>query len=243
MNILEQKSRFSIDPLESVKQAYQKQESYRNTKQYNNGLQSRVIIPEVIDNEKRTLLRDIRQSLPVSNYKEHILQTINENEVVVLSGATGSGKSTQVPQFLLEESIVRDGCNNGTSAEATSSRKRYIVVTQPRKVAAISLASRVAEERGCPPPGVQGSSVGYMVRSDKRVCLSSCRIIYMTIGILLRMLINQRNECNGSNSKVDDDDYIAPLLSIDTISYLIIDETHERDVNTGKCAFVLLFVV
>ena len=218
-----------IDPLESVKQAYQKQESYRNTKQYSNN--SSRIIPEVIDDEKRKSFTTIRQSLPVSNYKEHILQTINDNEVGVLSGATGSGKSTQVPQFLLEESSVSDGFNNSTMAEA-SSRRRYIVVSQPRKVAAISLASRVAEERGCPPPGVQGSSVGYMVRSDRRVCLPSCRIIYMTIGILLRMLVNQRNESNGSNNKVEEDDNIAPPLSIDTISHLIIDETHERDVNT-----------
>jgi len=226
-----------IDPLESVKQAYQKQETYRNTKQYNNS--SPCIIPEVINDEKRTSFTAIRQSLPVSNYKEDILQTINENEVVVLSGATGSGKSTQVPQFLLEESN-NSGGNKSSMAEATSSRRRYIVVTQPRKVAAISLASRVAEERGCPPPGEHGSSVGYMVRSDKRVCLPSCRIIYMTIGILLRMLVNQRNECNGNN-KVEEDENIAPSLSIDTISHLIIDETHERDVNTGKSAFCVLF--
>jgi len=230
-----------IDPLESVKQAYQKQETYRNTKQYNNGLQSRIIIPEVINNEKLKSFKGIRQSLPVSNYKEHILQTINENEVVVLSGQTGSGKSTQVPQFLLEESNDCDGGNSSTMAEASSSRRRrYIVVTQPRKVAAISLATRVAEERGCTPPGVNGSSVGYMVRSDRRVCLPSCRIIYMTIGILLRMLVNQRNECN--NNKVEEDN-IAPPLSIDTISHLIIDETHERDVNTGKSASVLFHLM
>jgi len=219
-----------IDPLESVKQAYQKQESYRNTNQYNNS--SPRIIPEVIDDEnRRTSFTAIRKSLPVSNYKEDILQIINDNEVVVLSGATGSGKSTQVPQFILEESNDCDGGNSSMAEASSSRRRRYIVVTQPRKVAAISLASRVAEERGCPPPGVQGSSVGYMVRSDRRVYLPSCRIIYMTIGILLRMLVNQRNESN-DNNKVDEDDNIAPLLSIDTISHLIIDETHERDVNT-----------
>ena len=78
-------------------------------------------------------------------------------------------------------------------------------------------------------PGVLGGSVGYMVRSDRRVCLQSCRIIYMTIGILLRMLINKGKD--ESNSTGEDDD-IVPPLSIDTISHLIIDETHERDVNT-----------
>ena len=76
--------------------------------------------------------------------------------------------------------------------------------------------------------------MGYMVRSDKRVCFLSCRIIYMTIGILLRMLVNRQGTNNESN---DNDDHnenhnTVPPLSIDTISHLIIDETHERDVNT-----------
>ena len=76
--------------------------------------------------------------------------------------------------------------------------------------------------------------MGYMVRSDKRVCFQSCRIIFMTIGILLRMLVNRQGTNNESN---DNDDHnenhnTVPPLSIDTISHLIIDETHERDVNT-----------
>ena len=66
------------------------------------------------------------------------------------------------------------------------------MVTKPRCIAAVSLAHSVAEERGCPPPGAVGSSVGYMVRNDRRGHLSSCQIIYMTIGILLKMLVSDQ---------------------------------------------------
>ena len=94
-----------------------------------------------------------------------------------------------------------------------------------------------------PPPGATGGSVGYMVRGDRRVDLRSCRIVYMTIGILLRMLVNGRG--SSSSGESDDgatDDYggegeddvgdAVPPLSIDTIYHLVIDETHERDANT-----------
>ena len=66
------------------------------------------------------------------------------------------------------------------------------MVTEPRCIAAVSLAHRVAEERGCPPHGASGSSVGYMVRNDRRGHLPSCQIIYMTIGILLKMLVSDQ---------------------------------------------------
>ena len=66
------------------------------------------------------------------------------------------------------------------------------MVTEPRRIAAVSLPHRVAEERGCPPPGAAGSSVGYMVRNDRWGHLPSCQIIYMTIGILLKMLVSDR---------------------------------------------------
>ena len=67
----------------------------------------------------------------------------------------------------------------------------YIVMTQPLKVLAIT------DERGCPPPGAVYGSMGYAVRMDRRVDLRSCRIVYMTIGILLRMLVNGRGRTVG----------------------------------------------
>ena len=87
-----------VDPLELVKRAYQRQEQGdRHSKQLSK-------VDEIIDKSNRLQLKDVRASLPVASCKQNILKAIAENEVVVLSGATGSGKSTQVPQFLLEES-------------------------------------------------------------------------------------------------------------------------------------------
>jgi ATP-dependent RNA helicase DHX29 len=88
------------------------------------------------------------------------------------------------------------------------------MVTEPQRIAAVSLVHRVAEERGCPPPGAAGSSVGYMVCNDRRRHLPSCQIIYMTIGILLKMLVSDRGGAavaaddvnDGGLSCGDDDD-------------------------------------
>ena len=66
------------------------------------------------------------------------------------------------------------------------------MVTKPRRIAAMSFAHCVAEERGCPPPGTAGSSVGYMVRNDRWGHFPSCQILYMTIGILLKMLVSDQ---------------------------------------------------
>ena len=206
-----------IDPLDVVKRAYEKQEEHRWQRRQNpsknasNDNSSSMII----DQDEKAKYNKLRADLPAASYKEKILDSVKENKVVVLCGATGCGKSTQVPQFLLEHKEAQQN---------DAPFQKYIVVTQPRRVAAIALANRVAEERGSPPPGQAGSSVGYMVRSDRKVDDRSCRIIYMTVGILLRMLVSQsQNKQNGQSSS---------SFSIHNISYLIIDEVHERDVNT-----------
>lgn len=199
-----------VDPLESVKRAYEKQDMSRRQQRCK-------IMPDVVIDEERRRHEETRSKLPVASYKQDILDTISNAKVTILVGSTGSGKSTQVPQYLLE------------NKEKLATRKSYIVVTQPRRVAAISLAQRVSDERGSPPPGSKGSSVGYIVRLDNQVDLRSCRIVYMTIGIFLRMLVQHRH-IDDKEQEVDED--VAPPISIDTISHLIIDETHERDTNT-----------
>ena len=78
------------------------------------------------------------------------------------------------------------------------------MVTEPRRIAAVSLAHRIAKERGCPPPGTVGSSVGYMVRNDRRGHFPSCQIIYMTIGILLKMLVSDRGGAAAAAEDVND---------------------------------------
>lgn len=197
------------DPLESVKRVYERQEMHRRQ-------QTCTRIDEVVDETKKYEHAEARSNLPAAAQEEFIIETISNNEVVILSGSTGSGKSTQIPQFILDNQDQYD------------TKRPYIVVTQPRRVAAISLAQRVANERGCPPPGMKGSSVGYTVRLDNQVDLRSCRIVYMTIGILLRMLVQHKP----LQEELNPDDNVAPPVSIDTISHLVVDEVHEREVNT-----------
>ncbi|KAF8968941.1 P-loop containing nucleoside triphosphate hydrolase protein [Flammula alnicola] len=115
-----------------------------------------------------------------------------KNDVTILLGETGSGKTTQVPQYILESGLARNG---------------MIAVTQPRKVAATSLAHRVATEQN----GSVGSLVGYAVRFDEKSSLET-RIKYLTDGMIVRELMSD------------------PLLS--NYSVIIVDEAHERTLRT-----------
>mmetsp|Transcript_4757 Transcript_4757/g.7311 ORF Transcript_4757/g.7311 Transcript_4757/m.7311 type:complete len:830 (-) Transcript_4757:98-2587(-) len=137
-----------------------------------------------------------RQSLPIAKHRRQILYALEKYPVVIIVGETGSGKSTQIPQYLYENGWADDGFRIGC--------------TQPRRIAAQTLAARVSEEVG------DGSSlretVGYAVRFDD--CTSpSTGIAYLTDGMLLR-------EATMSD----------PLLS--RYSVIMIDEAHERNLNT-----------
>ncbi|KAK7292527.1 hypothetical protein RIF29_08309 [Crotalaria pallida] len=138
----------------------------------------------------------IRATLPIAALKGDILQLLKEFDVLVVCGETGSGKTTQVPQFILDDMIEsgRGGhCN--------------IVCTQPRRIAAISVAERVADERCEPSPGLDGSLIGYQVRLDS-ARNEKTRLLFCTTGILLRKLMGDR--------------------SLTGISHIIVDEVHER---------------
>ncbi|CAI8056710.1 ATP-dependent RNA helicase DHX33 [Geodia barretti] len=137
-------------------------------------------------------LQKWRRSLPIFPARGKLLKEIKARPSCVVVGETGSGKTTQIPQYLLESGV-------GTSG--------VVAVTQPRRVAAVSVAKRVAEERGCQ----LGSEVGYAVRFDE--CYSSeTRLKYMTDGMLLREAMSD------------------PTLS--RYSTVILDEAHERTVHT-----------
>lgn len=143
---------------------------------------------------KANELLKIRKTLPVYQNKDQIMKYIRGNQVTVLIGETGSGKSTQIPQFLLEhlqQSHIRGS----------------IAVTQPRRVAAINLATRVASEAGCN----VGERVGYSVRFDNTTNTNT-RLKYVTDGMLLRELMMDRN--------------------LKEYSVVVIDEAHERTVLT-----------
>ncbi|XP_050083849.1 probable ATP-dependent RNA helicase spindle-E [Anopheles aquasalis] len=132
-------------------------------------------------------------NLPIYESKQKIVDTIREHPVVVLQGPTGCGKTTQVPQFLLEQAYQRgEYCS--------------IVVTQPRRIAAISIAERVAKERDCD----VGTLVGYKVGLKQKLS-DDTRVLFVTTGVLLQWLINAKT---------------APRFT-----HIIMDEVHEREVD------------
>ncbi|XP_034601824.1 DExH-box ATP-dependent RNA helicase DExH7, chloroplastic isoform X2 [Setaria viridis] len=119
---------------------------------------------------------EARASLPIAKQKQHFLQLLKENDVIVVSGETGCGKTTQVPQFILDDMIESElggYCN--------------IICTQPRRIAAISVAERVSDERCESSPGSNDSLVGYQVRLDS-ARNERTKLLFCTTGILLRKL-------------------------------------------------------
>ncbi|MFM1870456.1 MAG: hypothetical protein RLY99_1200, partial [Pseudomonadota bacterium] len=121
--------------------------------------------------EKMTKLLKIQfpESLPVSGQREKITQALEQNQVIIVCGETGSGKTTQLPKICL---AMGRGRANGTG--------KLIGHTQPRRIAATSTAKRIAQELGSP----IGEDVGYQVRfSDKTSSTASVKL--MTDGILL----------------------------------------------------------
>lgn len=145
--------------------------------------------------KKRNDLLPVRKALPIWPKAADIRAALKKNNVLVLTGETGSGKSTQVPQFLIDESWCT----------------KCIAVTQPRRVAAISLARRVAEEMG----SFMGSQspqakVGYSVRFDNAAGPNT-RIKFLTEGMLLQEMLRDS--------------------TMSQYSAVVVDEVHERSVN------------
>ncbi|OKL62756.1 hypothetical protein UA08_01426 [Talaromyces atroroseus] len=141
-------------------------------------------------------VQEARLKLPVVGEEQKIMEAIYNNPSIVIWGATGSGKTTQLPQFLFEAGYGHpDGPNPG-----------MIAVTQPRRVAAVSMSKRVGDELG-----EYSDRVSYQIRFDTNVS-SNTAVKFMTDGILLRE--------------------IAKDFSLSKYSIVIIDEAHERSVNT-----------
>lgn len=132
----------------------------------------------------------IDKTLPIFNYKEELLLSISSNQTTIIIGETGSGKSTQLPQFLSE--LYSTTC---------------ILCTQPRRVAAVTIAERVSKERNC----ILGNEVGYSIRFDD--CSGPLtKIKYVTDGVLLREIMTDPN--------------------LEKYNVVILDEAHERSLQT-----------
>jgi ATP-dependent RNA helicase DHX57 len=145
-----------------------------------------------------------RQSLPAWQARDQIVSLVKNNRITIISGETGSGKSTQSVQFVLDDLIER-----GLGAAAN------IICTQPRRISALGLADRVAEERG----GNVGHEVGYIIRGDAKTRHGVTRITFVTTGVLLRRL-----QTSGGSEK----DIVTALTDV---SHIVIDEVHERSVD------------
>uniref|UniRef100_A0A336M1S7 CSON010441 protein n=1 Tax=Culicoides sonorensis TaxID=179676 RepID=A0A336M1S7_CULSO len=147
--------------------------------------------------ERKDPLREFREKLPCWHKKEFIVDTINKNQVVLIKGETGCGKTTQVPQFILDDAI-----------QSGKMKHCRIICTQPRRISAVTIAERVAIERG----EAVGESVGYNIRLDAILPRKQGgSILYCTTGCVLKYLESD------------------PAL-LDT-THIILDEVHERDTN------------
>ena len=146
-----------------------------------------------------------RQSLPAWRLKEEIVHTVNNCKVTIISGETGSGKSTQSVQFVLDDLIQRQ-----LGAVAN------IICTQPRRISALGLADRVADER-C---SQVGDEIGYTIRGESKQKPGVTKITFVTTGVLLRRL-----QTSGGNA----DDVVAALADV---SHVVVDEVHERSLDT-----------
>ncbi|KAI9701488.1 MAG: hypothetical protein M1836_001544 [Candelina mexicana] len=138
--------------------------------------------------------------LPIAKHRQSLLYLIETFPVTIVVGQTGSGKTTQIPQFLERAGWCGDG--------------KIVAVTQPRRVAATTVATRVAEEMGCK----LGEEVGYSIRFED-LTSASTRIKFLTDGLLLREAL------------------VDPLLS--RYSVIMVDEAHERSLSTDVLLGVL----
>uniref|UniRef100_A0A1J3FDM9 RNA helicase n=1 Tax=Noccaea caerulescens TaxID=107243 RepID=A0A1J3FDM9_NOCCA len=141
----------------------------------------------------RQKIAEHRKSLPIASVEKRLIEEVHKNDVLIIVGETGSGKTTQLPQFLYSAGFCRG--------------EKMIGITQPRRIAAVTVAKRVAEECNVE----LGQRVGYSIRFDDSTS-SSTRLKYMTDGLLLREAL------------------LDPQLS--RYSVIIVDEAHERAVHT-----------
>lgn len=154
----------------------------------------KAIVPRGQSLGKRTNLsiKEQRESLPVYAFRSQLIKAVHENQILIVVGETGSGKTTQLTQYLAEAGFANEG---------------MIGCTQPRQVAAMSVAKRVAEEVGCK----LGEEVGYNVRFDDTTSPLT-KIKYMTDGMLLREILGDPD--------------------MKRYSVIMLDEAHERTIST-----------
>jgi pre-mRNA-splicing factor ATP-dependent RNA helicase DHX15/PRP43 len=149
---------------------------------------------------------ETRQKLPVYHFKDKLTNAIKDNQIIVVEGETGSGKTTQIPQFLLQTGLVEPGKNRAAC-------------TQPRRVAATSIAARVADEMDVE----LGQEVGYTIRFEDVSHPKKSVLVFLTDGMLLREAMSD------------------PLLK--RYSVICLDEAHERTLATDMLMGLLMEIL
>ncbi|GAV27425.1 hypothetical protein PMKS-000893 [Pichia membranifaciens] len=158
-------------------------------------LENKIELEELIVQEEKRIssIEETKKSLPVFQFRDELLRSVGKYQVLIVVGETGSGKTTQLPQYLYEAGYGKHG--------------KMIGCTQPRRVAAVSVAARVADEVGTR----VGDKVGYSIRFDEKSSENTV-IKYMTDGMLVREFLTDHD--------------------LAKYSVMIIDEAHERTLQT-----------
>ncbi|XP_033763100.1 ATP-dependent DNA/RNA helicase DHX36-like [Pecten maximus] len=150
-------------------------------------------------------MMDFRKNLPSFKKRKEILEALESHQCLVISGETGCGKTTQVPQFILDDYI-----SHGKGSQCK------VICTQPRRISAISVAERVADERG---QNLDGGDIGYSIRLERKLPRSQGSLLFCTTGILLK--------------------YLESDPSLNRVSHIIVDEIHERDLLSDFLLIIL----
>ena len=178
------------------------------------------------DAKLQTMIKG-RMTLPAWDMREAIIDMVNSHQVTIISGETGSGKSTQSAQFILDDLYQNSlgECAKIMLVSSICSMFIYLTqssCTQPRRISALGLADRVSEERG----SAVGQEIGYIIRGESKASQNT-KITFVTTGVLLRRL-----QTSGGSR----DDVVASLADV---SHVIIDEVHERSLDTDFLLILL----
>eukprot|EP00931_Biecheleriopsis_adriatica_P024385 TRINITY_DN1520_c1_g1_i2.p1 TRINITY_DN1520_c1_g1~~TRINITY_DN1520_c1_g1_i2.p1 ORF type:complete len:3371 (-),score=1236.43 TRINITY_DN1520_c1_g1_i2:41-9523(-) len=150
-----------------------------------------------------------REVLPIDEHRDEIVRTIRERRVTCIQGETGCGKSSRVPQYVYH--LCR------TPPKRPGDAERIVVCTQPRRLAAVTLAQRVSKEMG---ESTVGGLVGYRISGESAIDSRRTRLLFVTTGYLLQVLVNDPGQ-------------------IHRYSHIILDEAHERTVDADLVSLVL----
>ncbi|KAG8963105.1 hypothetical protein FRC03_003381 [Tulasnella sp. 419] len=165
-----------------------------------------------VEDPQLKAIRQIQASLPVNARAQDIIDQLERDDISILMAATGSGKTSQLPQIILDDWIKK---GKGTEC--------HIICTQPRRIAAISVAHRIAKERG----EVIGDTVGYQVRFESKLPRRPGNIVFCTTGVFLKRMQSALQVTTNAGGKMDH------------ITHIMVDEVHERDIDTDLILVVL----